>query len=259
MNVSKSFIQWMERYQYTWFPQFEDCEELTHFILKHTSRGTRIGKVLNKLKLEDCDAFTLQQGVIAWNAPQYMPQVEIVSDMETILEAYTDVYSCMTKNAHAMAVFLSHPMLVEQGLRVALYRQHGRITARCLVDVNSMGMLPIYSNGNMLEFHMGLTELGFTPVCGDIRVLSNKRLPVTEFIPYLDEFGGHCYFAKSPNENWCFGFPEGFMSHEELLSKLTTRMSVCKIKLDVETLLICMDSESMQWKTIETIMNELEN
>lgn len=253
--TTKSFDRWLEKNQYAWYPEFEDAETLTRFICKHTDRGTRIGKVLTKLKL-DCDAFTIQQGVIAWNATQYVPQIEIVSDKNTIQEAYTDVYSCMTDNAELMAEFLSHPLLVKQGVCLAIYRQHGRITGRCVVDVHNRGMLPIYSSGNLLEFQCGLEELGFIEVQGNIRVLSNKKLPLTEFIPYLDEFGNHCHFARSPNEDWYFGFPDSYNNHEELVAEIVASMAVCQIHLDVKTLLICTDTELGGWHSIEEIFKE---
>lgn len=245
--ITKSFDRWLERNPYAWYPEFEDDEAIASFICKHTKRGTRIGKVLTKMKL-DCDAFTIQQGVIAWNAAQYVPQIEVVSDCATIQETYTDVHSYMTDNAERMAEFLSHPLLVEQEVRVAIYRQHGRITGRCLVDIHNKGMLPIYSSGNLLEFHSGLEELGFVEVHGDIRVLSNKKLPLTEFIPYLDEFGGCCHFARSPDEDWYFAFQDSYNNREELIAKIVARMDVCQIQLDVETLWIC--TELGGWQSI---------
>lgn len=254
--ITKSFDRWLERNQYAWYPEFEDSEAIASFILKHTERGTRIGKVLTKLKL-DCDAFTIQQGVIAWNASQFVPQIEIVSDCATIQEAYTDVYSCMTDNAVLMAEFLSHPLLMEQGVRVAIYRQHGRITGRCLVDIHNKGMLPIYSSGNLLEFHSGLEELGFVEVHGDIRVLSNKRLPLTEFIPYLDEFGSYCHFARSLDKEWCFGFQDSYNNREEMLAKIVARMDICQIQLDPETLYICTDTELGQWYPLADVVEDL--
>jgi hypothetical protein len=254
--ITKSFNAWLDKNQYAWYPEYEDAKAIAQFIRKHTDRGTRIGKVLTKMKL-DCDAFTIQQGVIAWNAAQYVPQIEIVSDRATIQEAYTDVYSCMTRNAELMAEFLSHSLLMEQGVRMAIYRQHGRITGRCLVDIHNKGMLSIYSNGNLLEFHSGLEELGYMEVHGDIRVLSNKKLPLTEFIPYLDEFGNHCEFARGPNAEWCFAFPDGYNNREEMLAKLVARMDICQIQLDVETLYICTDTELGQWYPLVDVVEDL--
>jgi hypothetical protein len=242
--MTKSFNTWLEKNQYAWFPQFEDCEAITSFIYKHTSRGTRVGKVLTKMKL-DCDAFTIQQGVVAWNAPQYVPQIEIVNDYATIQEAYTEVYSCMTKNAELMAEFLSHPLLVEQGVRVAIYRQHGRITGRCLVDIGNKGMLPIYSSGNLLEFHAGLEELGFIDVGNGIRVLSNKKLPMTGFLPYLDEYGNHCEFAKDPEAYWCFSYPDG----EDRVENIQQRIEIGHFDVHMETLLVSRDGNT--WEPLE--------
>lgn len=254
--ITKSFNKWLERNQYAWFPQFEDVEEISKHIFKYTDRGTRVGKVLTKLKL-DCDSFTIQQGVIAWNAMQYVPHIEIVSDSATIQDAYTQVYSCMTKNSCEMATFLSDPLLVEQGVRLAVYRQHERITGRCLVDINNKGMLPIYSNGNLLEFHSGLEELGFVEVHEDVRVLSNKKLPITEFIPYLDEFGSYCHFARSPNEDWYFGFQDSYKNKEEMVATIVARMKICHIQLEVEELMICTDSELSQWYPLADVVEDL--
>lgn len=253
---TKSFDRWMDKNQYAWFPQFEDNEALGSFICKHTKRGTRVGKVLTKLKL-DCDSFTIQQGVIAWNAMQYVPHIEIVSDSATIQDAYTQVYSCMTKNSCEMATFLSHPLLVEQGVRLAIYRHNGQITGRTLVNVHSHAMLPLYTTGNMLEFYMGLQELDLVDVqesCA--RVLSDKMLPLTGFLPYLDEFGGHCHFAKDPSKEWCFGWPEGEWSGEAIVNALQQRIKIGSFDVNIEDLLICTDTELGQWYPLADVIED---
>jgi hypothetical protein len=258
--ISKSFSAWLDRNQYAWYPQFEDVEEISSFIWKHTSRGTRIGKVLTKMKLEDCDSFTIQQGVLAWNATQYIPNIEIVDDVTTIQDAYTQVYSCMTKSADDMATFLSHPLLIEQGVRVAVYRHNGHITGRCIVNMHKHSMLSLYTNGNMLEFQIGMEELGFMNVqesCN--RVLSDKMLPLTGFLPYLDEFGGHCHFAKDPSKEWCFGWPEGACTKEAILGHITKRIEIGGFDVNMDTLMICTDTELGQWKLLTDVIDELNN
>lgn len=248
---TKSFLIWLERNQYAWFPKFKDVEAISSFVLEHTTRGTRVGKVLNKLKL-DCDAFTIQCGVLAWNATQYVPQIEIIEDVATVQEAYTEVYSCMTDNAKGMATFLCHPLLHGQGLRLAVYRQHGRITGRCLVDIYNKRMLTIYASGNLLEFRSGLEELGYMEVEGNIRVISNKMLPMTGFLPYLDEFGGHCYFAKDQSKDWCFAWPDGCWSKEAVHESLTSRIKSCAFDVHIEALLICTDDDG-QWVSLKDV------
>lgn len=258
--ISKSFNAWLEQHQYAWFPQFQDVEEISTFILKHTSRGTRIGKVLTKMKLEDCDSFTIQQGVIAWNATQYVPQIEIVDNLDTIRQAYTKVCSCMTKDADSMATFLSHPLLLEQGVRVAVYCQHGEITGRCIVNIYNHSMLPRYTTGNALEFQMGLQELGFTDVKESChQVLSDKMLPLTGFLPYLDEFDGYCNFAKDPSKNWCYGWPDGSWKPEDVVRSITKRIEICGFDVNMDTLMICTNTKPGQWIPLTEVLAELES
>lgn len=244
--MSRTFKIWLEQDQ-VWKSRFTDESSILSFIRSHTDRGTRIGKILSKMRLWSSE--DVQYGVLAWNAPQYIANVEIVSDYDTILTAYTDVHSCMSKDAESTARFFSHPILTDQDVRLAIYRQHGRITARCLIYKDTR--LEIYSTGNFTEFTMALKELGIRSwMDTQRRVISDKKLPLLDFIPYLDELGDHCNYAKDPDLGWFFVFPDNWRSYEELLERLTDRIELCGFKIKIDTLKICTSTEELTWRSI---------
>ncbi len=127
-------------------------------ISKFLERGTGIGKILKKLKLSDKD---VQAGVLAFRSAEFAAQIQMAEDASDIAGAYSCIKSCMTNFSKECGKFYSHQTLVDQGIRVALFCQHGQIVGRCVVNTLTKKRMSHYTVIGHEEFDLGLTELGY--------------------------------------------------------------------------------------------------
>ena len=215
---TKSFDDWLDEHEYAWLRDFNNKQEIVEFISQHLQRGTRIGKVLSKMKLDFSlpkmagltydfspnPAEVLQKGVIAFNAREYVAKVELVSDTATVSEAYKNIRSCMTKCHEDMAQFLTDDLLIEQGIRLAVYRHKDEVVGRCIVNTTTQGMLPIYSSVGTQEFGVALQELGYLPDEYTKGVFVGTKLPWSTCNIYFDETGGSFTMYRIVDEEWWF-------------------------------------------------------
>jgi hypothetical protein len=197
------------------------CEELgldIQAISNFLARGTRIGKILRKMGLHPNK---VQRGVLLYRAEELASNVEITYDLHTIMEAYTSVESCMTEQAEEVAAFYSNPMLVNQGLRLAVYLIDNTVVGRTLINTHTHGRCEIYSKQSSLEFEIALEYLGYTY---GPNVLSRLELPLEGFLPYFDEMGGCIHQWKIIGANWRKATPE-ITDLVELCKELSDRFN----------------------------------
>jgi hypothetical protein len=230
--ITRCFESWLDQRKYAWSGRFATKDEITSFILGHTSRGTGIGKVLSKLKLDFSPEYSMflseyheskrlsiiQEGVLAFNAARYVPQVSFTDDPNVVAETYKSIYSCMTNHADQMAEFLTHPLLLSQGIRLATYTHRGEIVARCVVNLHEQSRNEVYSIICGQEFEMALKELGFRD---DALTVSHLKLP-HGWVPYMDEIGadGFVKCRIADNEDWCFIVPEDNVRYKEVTRRV---------------------------------------
>lgn len=146
-TFTQSFVSFAEQFSLS----LED-------ISKYLDKGVRIGKILKKLKLDDSD---VQEGVLAFRAAEFAAQIQMAEDCIDIEGAFSCINSCMTDYAAECGKFYSHQTLVDQGIRVALFCQHGQFMGRCVVNILTMKRMSHYTVIGHEEFDVGLTELGF--------------------------------------------------------------------------------------------------
>lgn len=211
---TKSFDAWLEDNAYAWTRKFDSKDAISKFISEHTARGTKIGRVLAKMKLNwqfpqlpdhiINENEVIQEGVLAFNAREYVSKVELVSDAATVSEAYKNIKSCMTKCHEEMAQFLTDDLLIEQGIRLAVYRHKDEVVGRCIVNTTTQGMLPIYSSVGTQEFGIVLQELGYLPDEYTKGVFVGTKLPWSTCNIYFDETGGSFTMYRIVDEEWWF-------------------------------------------------------
>ena len=230
---TKSFNAWLDQRAYAWSGKFTSKDEIGGFILRHTQRGTNIGKVLNKLKLDFSPEYRcyeeqywegqrmkiIQEGVLAFNVQEYIPRVSFTSDPLVIADAYRNIWSCMTDGAEEMGEFLTYDLLVAQGIQLATYTHRDEIVGRCIVNVATQGRCEVYSKIGGQEFTAALTEMGFSP---ESLTVSHLKYPQGKWIPYLDEIGGQDFIRCriAGNEEWCFVMPEGGNYSQEAYERI---------------------------------------
>jgi hypothetical protein len=204
---TKSFESWLE--QHNLYTPYYGAEELKAAIVPHLERGTGIGKILKKLKwrgallVEHCHNLDkiIQEGVIAFNAMEYVPNVEITGDKDVIEDAYRNILSCMTNGATQVAEFLTHYELVDQGIRLATYTHRSEVVGRAIVNIRTKGMCGVYSKISELEFCTALDEMGYLPAEYAGGVFVGCKLPWITWDMYLDEAA--CKY-RLKGEDWWF-------------------------------------------------------
>lgn len=173
-----------------------DLNAISQFL----NRGTKVGKILKRMGLNDED---VQKGVLAFRAAEFVDQIILTSDPMDIEMAYSEIKSCMTEYAENCGIFYSHPTLIEQGIQVALFCNNGTLLGRCLVNTLTKIHSPHYTTLGYEEFAVGLAEMGFIDDLDNGRsALTDVNIPILshlpgvnmpnscpDFIPYLDGTG----------------------------------------------------------------------
>lgn len=161
-------------------------------ISKYLDRGTKIGKILSKMKMHPLN---IQAGVLAFRAAEFAAQIQFENDYALIERAFAGIRSCMTDHAADCAKFYSHQSLIDSGIRMALFFQNEEIIGRCVVNILTMQRMSHYTVIGHEEFDVGLTELGFHSYDDNLDLESSpfadiNFLDVSDgFIPYNDGGG----------------------------------------------------------------------
>ena len=233
--ITRCFDRWLDQYKSCWADKFQSKEQITEFVLHHHQHGTKIGKILNILKLdfstevavyqpdfhEKLKIMIVQEGVVAFDAVKFIPRVGFTVDSTVIADAYKNIYSCMTDGAEDMGQFLSDKLLVEQGIRLATYHHKDHIVGRAIVNQFNQSYNGVYACNQTfgLQFEMALRELGFD---GNRLTLSHLKLP-HGWLPHMDEIGACEEFTQcriASNEEWCFIVPNEEFCYEEALRRV---------------------------------------
>ena len=181
----------------------EYCDEMELdlvSILPHVERGTKIGKILHKIFIQQKrdpewykkgnSDYYVMRGVLAWRADELAKNIVILKEYDDIYKVYASetLESCMTGAPDVAAYTYSQ----SENLAVAAYMVEGVAMARIVVNTDSKIMSQSYGPCSQ-EVEYGLKELGYgtaydTSTESDVELVFKSR-DGDYFMPYFDGGG----------------------------------------------------------------------